>query len=75
MNPCPILAIPEKNVSGRDDKGAHVISGPTYWWRRLDLLNFFGVFFVVKAVPKEVSKITQGSLQSICDGLFSTLEG
>ena len=41
----------------------------------LNLLDFFGVFLIVKAVSKEVSEVTQGSLQGIGDGLFPTLEG
>ena len=49
--------------------------GRTDRWRGFDLLNFFGIFFVIKAVPKEVSKVTQGSFQGIGNGLFPTLVG
>ena len=54
---------------------AFATKGSTDRWRRLDLLNLSGVFLVVKAVSKEVSKVTQGSLQGIGDGFFPTLGG
>jgi len=31
-------------------------------WGSLNLLDFFGIFLVVKAVSKEVSEVTQGTL-------------
>ena len=49
--------------------------GRTDRWGRLDLLDFFGVFLVVKAVSKEIPKVTQGTLQGVRNGLFPTLEG
>ena len=43
-------------------------------WRSLDLLDFFGIFLIVKAVSKEVTEVTQGALQGVGNGLFPTLE-
>ena len=51
------------------------MNGLTDRWRSLDLMYLFRVFLVVKAVSKEVSKVAQGPLKSIRDGLFPTLEG
>ena len=67
----------ERNVKGisEGDKVVFVMKGPTHRWGRLDFLYFFGVFFVIKAVSQEISKITQGTLEGISDGLFPTLEG
>lgn len=44
-------------------------------WGSLNLLDFFGVFLIVKTVSKEVSKVAQGTLQGVSNGLFPTLEG
>ena len=62
--------------SGRWNYGAALIrKDHTDRRRGFDLLDFLGVFLVVKAISKQISKVTQGSLQGICYGLFPTLGG
>lgn len=56
------LGYREKEISETESEVVLIIKGLTDRWRRLDLLDFFGVFLIIKAVSKEVPKVTQGSL-------------
>ena len=58
------FGLSRKGTSKGSMKGNHKVGtmGPTDWWGSLDLLDFSRVFFIVKAVSKEIPKVTQGPL-------------